>query len=136
MAFAPPPARVAVIGQDSDRGTGSDNDLQDLNESSLSRQTAVESPFEDVQAFSEVGQTIPAELELIGPDQDSSSGSDTGVKADSESFSGLVVQGAEALLLSTCALADESEKEAVGAEDWLEVTQAMMDISELDAAFV
>lgn len=117
MAFASSLKRIAVIGEDDPDGADSNGDRQELDESPVPAQTAATSPFTVVAALSGVE---PATISLCGSDVSRSVGNEP-------FFCEPVAQGADAFLFSTDDLGDESEKEAVAAEDWLEVTHAMMD---------
>lgn len=136
MAFASSLRRVAVVGQDDDdHGHGGSEHRRDLSANPTFAHAAGELPLAVFDAPSGAGRTASVESESVGSGQGALDGSDVGSSAENEPCSDMEGLGAETCLLSTGALGDESEKEAVAAEDWLEVTHAMMDSSELDGAF-
>lgn len=77
-----------------------------------------------------VGRTVSVESMTGGnSSQEALSGSsDVGSNAESEPSSDLAAQEADALLLSTVDVGgDESEREAVAAEDWLDISHALLE---------
>lgn len=132
MAIASSHQDVTVIEQDDADGAGSNKDQHYLTESAeFAQQGAANWPLAGVDSSpSGVGRAMSVEPEVVSSDQDTlCGGSDVRVNSENEPFSDVAEQGAGAFLLSKGDLGDEPEKDAVAAEDWLEVTHAMMDSS-------
>lgn len=136
MAFASPLQRAAVIGQDHDeQRAGSDQRGQgDLREKSPTFAGASDtSPSAGVDFAPAVGRTASVESNIVGDAEGARCDSGDASRNSSESDpvsdpESEAPRAAEALSLSSGALGDVhgSSEEAVAAEDWLEVTHAMM----------
>lgn len=131
MAFAPSlegGGVTTVIGNDEEHGAGGNEHRQeDLDGcAAVFSRAAVAS----MNAPPGVGRTVSVESMTAGSSsQDALSGSsDVGSNAESEPSSDLAAQEADALLLATVDVGgDESEREAVAAEDWLDISHALLE---------
>lgn len=138
MAFASTLEKAVVVGKDDDddkHASGSNNYRHaDLVGNAAFARAVDESSSSDVEFPPGVGRTVSVESDIVGSGQGARYGRDAGrnnAQNDPSSDPELEAPGAveETFSLSSGALGDveESEEEAVAAEDWLEVTAAMMD---------